>query len=263
MATFEQGFAAVETAAQAAEAAARKLTAAARKLRKAAQEGNIAHLRRDGGELRNALAAASDQIGGAAASWPFSADQETAYLETHFAEELCGAAASDGLTVMPRDEVLVCSPSIIRVTPAERAVRIDGRKRPAIRPSRLVADLHANRQRRSGFRPQQFLEAMFKAFKIIVGRQSAGTSFADRIVTLDDVYRVFTSLPGSGREYTRTDFARDIYLLDSSDVSTTGSGARVSFPASTGARSTGKTFSFVDPAGNLIAYYGIRFSEQP
>lgn len=260
MVTFEQGFAAVETAAQAAEAAVSRLEKAARKLRKAAEEGNIAHLRRDGEQLRHALAETSDRIGDATANWPFSADQEIAYLETHFAEELCGAAAADDLTVMARDDVLVCSPSIIRVTPAERAVRIDGWKRSAIRPSRLVAELHANRQRRSGFLPQRFLEAVFDAFKIIIGR-SADTLLADRIVTLDDVYRVFTSLPGSNRKYTRTDFARDIYLLDRSDVSATKSGARISFPASTGARSD-KTFSFVDPAGNLITYYGIRFSEQ-
>ena len=35
-----------------------------------------------------------------------------------------------------------------------------------------------------------------------------------RVVQLERVYRLFTSLPGSDREYNRTDFTRDLYLLD-------------------------------------------------
>ena len=59
MPTFEQGFAAVETAAEAAEAAAKKLAATARRLRKAAQEGAIGKLRREGEQLADALATAT------------------------------------------------------------------------------------------------------------------------------------------------------------------------------------------------------------
>ena len=44
------------------------------------------------------------------------------------------------------------------------------------------------------------------------------------------VYRLFTSLPGSDREYNRTDFTRDLYLLDRDGPKTTRRGLRVTFP---------------------------------
>ena len=257
--TFEDAFAAVEQAAQAAEAAVRKLATATRRLRKAAQEGNITAIRRDGSQLTSALAATGDAVTVATASWPFAETEEGTFLTERYAGELRSAAAALGLNVTTRDEALVCSPSIIRLLPDERALRIDGKKRAAIRPSRVAADLHANQQRAGGGNPQRFLEALFKAFRIVCGRQPRGTLFdSERLVTLNEIYDVFTSLPGSSRQYTRMDLVRDIYLLDASDVRTTKSGARISFHASTGARSA--TFAFVDRAGNLIPYYGIRFS---
>ncbi len=259
--TLEEGFAAVETAAEAAEAAARELAATARKLRRAAQEGAIAKLRREGAKLTEALATAGHAVSGAAARWPFADAEEEDRLAGSYGEELRAAAAMLGLNVTARDGALVCSPSIIRVLPAERALRIDGRKRIAIRPSKVAADLQANQQRAGGGNPQRFLEALFKAFRIVTGQPRGALFDATRMVVLNDIYHVFTSLPGSSRRYTRMDFVRDLYVLDTSDVKTTRSGARISFHASTGARSAAGTFSFVDRAGNLIPYYGIRFSE--
>ena len=261
MPTFEQGFAAVEAAAEAAEAAAKKLTATARRLRKAAQEGTLAKLRREGEQLTEALAAAGDTVTVAAASWPFAESEEAAYLGERYADELRDAAAAIGLSVTVRDEALVCSPSIIRLLPTERTLQIDGKRRPAMRPSKLAADLHVNQQLRPKGNPQRFLEALYKACKVIRGKTDGPLFDAGRVVPLVEVYAVFTSLPGSSRQYTRTDFARDIYLLDSSGVTHTKSRARVSFPSSTGVKSPTKTFSFVDRDGNLLSYYGVQFTE--
>ena len=41
---------------------------------------------------------------------------------------------------------------------------------------------------------------------------------------LDRIYRLFTSLPGSSREYDRTDFARDLYILDTNGPKRTKQG---------------------------------------
>ena len=262
MPTFEQGFAAVEAAAEAAEAAAKKLATTARRLRKAAQEGAIGKLRREGDQLADALATARETVTGATASWPFAESEETTYLSERYAEELQGEAAAVGLSVSSRDEALVCSPSIIRLLPADRALKIDGKRRAAIRPSRLAADLHAIQQRmrpRSDAQHQRFLEALYKASTVIKGKTSDPLFDATRVVPLAQVYAVFTSLPGTSAQYTRTDFARDIYLLDSSPVTTTRSGSRVSFTSSV-RRSSG-IFSFVDRNGNVIRYYGLQFSE--
>lgn len=262
--TFEQGFAALEAAAAAAEAAARTLAAAARRLRKTAQEGALAKLRRETEQLAAALTAARDRVGGAVTSWPFAEpDEEAAYVRERYAGELQAAAAAIGLNVDARDEALVCSPSIIQVLPTDRALKIDGKKRTAIRPSRLAADLQSMQQRirpKSEAQQQRFLEALYKAYKVIRGNTSEALFKAARVVPLAEVYAVFTSLPGSGAQYTRTDFARDVFLLDSSSsVAATRSGARVKFTDSV-RRSTG-IFSFVDRNGNLIRYYGVQFNE--
>ena len=106
---------------------------------------------------------------------------------------------------------------------------------------------------------QRFLEALYRAFSVIRGKTADPSFGAIRVVSLADVYAVFTSLPGTNKQYTKTDFARDIYLLDSSSVTTTRAGARVSFTGSV-RRSSG-VFSFVDRNGNVIRYYGVQFAE--
>ena len=264
MATFEQGFAAVEASAEKAEEAARKLAATARRLRKIAQEGTLGKLRHETSQLGDALAAASESVKVAATSWPFDESQEPDYLSARYADELCEAAADIGLNVSIRDEAVVCSPSIIRVLPTDRALKIDGKKRAPIRPSKLVSDLRAIQRRmrpKSDAKQRSFLNALYKAFKVLRGPSRDQPLDIGQVVLLADVYSVFTSLPGTSAQYTKTDFARDIYLLDASEITTTNSGARVSFPSSTGGKSSTKMLSFVDGNGNVISYYGVQFTE--
>jgi hypothetical protein len=79
------------------------------------------------------------------------------------------------------------------------------------------------------------------------------------VVPLVDIYGLLTLLPGQAREYSKQEFARDIYLLHRGDVTTTRSGARVSFPISRGVR--GKTLTVIDESGEQRRYYGIRFTQ--
>src|SRR5437879_1747459 len=66
------------------------------------------------------------------------------------------------------------------------------------------------------------------------GRKAAlGRGIAERLV---DIYGLLTLLPGQTREYSRQEFARDIYLLDRSGLTVTRDEQVVSFPASTGTR---------------------------
>ena len=54
---------------------------------------------------------------------------------------------------------------------------------------------------------------------------------------LVDVHRVLTLLPGAARDYTRQEFARDLYLLDQSGVVDVKDGRRMTLPASALTRS--------------------------
>src|SRR6266849_3743123 len=54
------------------------------------------------------------------------------------------------------------------------------------------------------------------------------------IVPLVEIYNLLTLLPGQAKEYARQEFARDLYLLDQSDVTAVRNGAVVSFHAARG-----------------------------
>ena len=262
----EQAFADVENAAAAALKSAAALTKLAKDLQKAAKQGNIAAIKREQGRLGGALDDLSNGVS-AAASWPFGDAEEEARLRDGYAEELREAAAEHGLTMYERDGRLFASPSIVRILHGDRAVRIDRKQVSAIRPSHLAQLLAENQKKQGTYPPERFLEALYEVYADIVrGDETASRLMREkqgRVVSLARVYRLFTSLPGSEREYTNVDFARDLYLLDTSGVTTTKRGAVVSFPASSGTRSpkAGDVFTFVGPDGRDAQYYAVRFTE--
>lgn len=267
MSSFEQAFADTERAAAAAVKAASNLLSVAKQMQKAAQAGNISGLtglRRTAERLENASAITRQEISNVTSAWPFSQEAEEEYLKQSFQDELLAVAEEEQLKMTRRDDRLICFPSIIRVLPSERAVRIDRKKVSNIRPTKLVSVLKDNQQRPNKFRSEAFLEALYRVYQTLVDTNQQGMFAVDNhvgsVVPLARVYALFTSLPGSNREYDQTDFARDLYFLDSSGVKRVRSSATVSFPASTGTRSARGTFSFVSPEGELVTYYGIQFT---
>lgn len=263
----EQAFADVENAADAALKSASALTKLAKDLQKAAKQGNIAAIKREQGRLGGALDDLSNGVSAAVESWPFGDAEEEACIRDGYADELREAAAERGLTLHERDGRLFASPSIVRILHGDRAVRIDRKQVSAIRPSHL-AQLLADIQKKPGRYPAaRFLEALYERYSDIVrGDESASRLMQEKrglVVPLARIYRQFTSLPGSEREYGSTDFARDLYLLDTSGERTTKSGAVVSFSASSGTRSpkAGDVFTFVGPDGRDAQYYAVRFTE--
>jgi len=260
MTTFEEAFSDAENAAASVARAANNLASVAKQMHRAAQDGNIGNIKRSADRLTNAVSLVRQEVDNAARAWPFDDNEEERYLRESYMEELKEVAAQRNLRIYERDGRLISHPSVVRVLPGEKAVRIDRRRVPTIRPTKLAAILLNNQQRRPRFRPETFLEALYKAYLILVGRERSGRLINDRelgpVIPLLRVYEVFTSLPGSNREYDRTDFARDLYFLESSDTRQVKSGARVSFPVSRQA-----ALSFIGPDGELITYYGIQFAE--
>jgi len=80
-----------------------------------------------------------------------------------------------------------------------------------------------------------------------------------RAIPLLDIYELFTMLPGQSRDYSKQEFARDIYLLDSSNVTATKSGAEIRFAASTGTKA-GRVISIIDERGEERKYYAVSFT---
>ena len=265
MGRLEQAFADVEDAAGAALKSANDLGRLARKLQKAAEEGNIAAIKREQDRLDGAMSDLSASASAAACSWPLADADEDACIRDGYADELREAATERGLTLHERDGRLFASPSIVRLLPSERAVRIDRKKSYAIRPSHLAHMLAENQKKPGRYPVAQFLESLHAVYVDIVrGDETASRLMPGkqgRVVPLARIYRLFTSLPGQQREYTNLDFARDLYLLETKGATTTKSGAVVSFHASSGTKRGSDVFTFVGPDGQDAQYYAVRFTE--
>lgn len=261
MEEIEQAFGRAEAAAEAARKAAAGVVSRARAMAKAAQTGDIRGLRRSQDNLGLALRALEDEVDAARCAWEWSEEDEEAYLAGNYAGELRVAAETAGVAFHERDGYLVAYPSLVRVLPADRAVRVDRKNHRTLRPSFLAQFLLKNQQKSSGFPPGRFLETLYTVYEDI-GRGSQRDLAGASVVPLARIYKLLTALPGASRDYDRTDFARDIYTLDSEGPRETRKGFVVSFPASTGTRRRrGDLFSFVAPTGENHEYYGIKFSD--
>ena len=75
------------------------------------------------------------------------------------------------------------------------------------------------------------------------------------------MHRVLTVLPGAARDYTRQEFARDLYLLDQSGVVACKDGRRMTLPASALTRGRGGVLATVTRGGQTKVYAGLAFTE--
>jgi hypothetical protein len=240
------------------DAALKATAAVARELKKAktsAERGQLRDLRR---ALNAAAALAGDAARAAADAGASFAFDEQKHLESgSYAQELLGEAATQGVKMFEADERLLCYPSLIKVLPGDAAVEIDRRRERRLRPSVLVALLAATQTRPPRFRPKPFLESLKSGYDLVRSQKQQRDAAVVRLV---DVWSVLTLLPGQQRDYTRAEFARDLYLLDSSAVETVASGRTLRWHASSGTRGSG-TLTTVAQTGQRQLYWGISFTD--
>lgn len=265
MDSFEQGFRNTERSAGITLESAKVLVNLIKQLQRAAKEGNITNLKKSQQKLAEQMSELQQAVVNARDSWPFDESEEEQYLSDGFATELQQAGTESELQIFERDGRLIVHPAIVRIMSAERAVRVDKRKVSTIRPSYLVDLLIKNQQKPGRFAAGRFLEALHGVYLELVKQDSVNKKIkfeAGPVVQLTRIYKLFTSLPGSSREYSTADFARDLYLLDTSGLTTTKSGVTYSFHASSGTRSSSGQLSFIGPDGSDVRYYGIQFNNK-
>lgn len=257
--SLEDALARTEADADGVLKAASALTAALKKLRAAAQAGNLRELRPTLTAAEHALVAVRQQFANARDGWDF-ADED--YLASGaYVRELLQMAERMQLRIFEGDERLYCYPVLVRLLASDRVVQIDKTRERRLRPTVLVNHLKELQRQPPRFRPEAFLEALFSAYQNLVrqrGKQLANSAPTEELVR---IYDLLTLLPGQAREYSRQEFARDIYLLDRSGVTTTRQGWVVSFPASTGTRSASRTLRAIAEDGREKIYYGIAFAQ--
>lgn len=222
--------------------------------------GNLKDLQVAINDIEKAELTLRQQIANTKASWDFDVDS---YLNSNaFIKEVMATGEQKGVRIFERDDRLYCYPVLIRVVPSERMVRIDKTGEKRLRPTVLVNNLKELQKKPPRFRPEAFLDGLYIAYKKAVQLKGKGLPISGTVISLLEIYELFTLLPGQSKEYSRQEFARDIYLLDRSGVSTTRKGAMVSLPASTGTKISSRTLSIINEKGEEKLYYGISFSDE-
>ena len=240
-----------------ADAAARQLASAlkeAKKVKAAAASGQLRELRSTlDGSVRLAAEAAS-AIRELRDSWTF--DEQAHFASGAYAKEILALAAEQGVQAFESDDRILSYPAIVAVSPADTTVVIDKKKERRTRPSVLVRMLQALQSKPPKFKAQAFLDALAVAYDLVVARSARPGA----TVKLVDVYRVLTVMPGSSREYSKQEFARDIYLLDQTGVVESRDGRTLHLPASALTRGSGVLVT-VTRSGQQKVYAGISFEE--
>jgi hypothetical protein len=245
-----------DTVCKAATAALRSL----KKFRAAAQGGNLRDLQKSLETAEQAIADLKRQFTTAKAGWDF--DEETYLANGDFVSEVLAVAQQTGVHIHERDDRLYCYPSLIRVLPNDRAVIIDKTRERRLRPSVLVQHLQELQNKPVRFKSEAFLESLHEAYSTAVKTRGKERHDTAAIVPLVEIYNLLTLLPGQAKEYSRQEFARDLYLLDQSGVATARSGATVSFHAARGNEATSKIIPIVTKTGQAKTYYGISFTQE-
>ncbi len=253
--TVEATLAATERQAEAALRLAGAATTQLRKARAAAKSGQIRDMRRAFSAAESVAAELTASV--VALRDSFDIDEQAYLSSGDFTKELLAAAEAAGVAMFEEDDRLMCYPSLLRVLAADVSVEIDKVRERRIRPSALVAQLAAAQERAPRFKPELFLDSVRGAYELAVAR--AGEN-PDAVVRLVDVWSVLTLLPGQAREYSKQEFARDLYLLDQSGVTaTTRSARQLRWSASTGTKGAG-VLTTVARSGQRQRYWGVSFT---
>jgi len=256
--SLERALSKTESDVDAALKAANLVVTSLKKLRVAINKGSLRELKKIIESIEQALSALKQQFENTKDGWNFDIDS---YISSRdFPNEIAEIARSLGVKIIEQDERLYCYPFLIRILPSELAVQIDKTKEKRLRPSTLVNHLKTLQNKPVRFKPEAFLESLFMAYETLIksrGKDQVGKSI---VIPLLDIYRLLTLLPGQAKEYSRQEFARDVYLLDQSSVTITKKNLVLNLPASTGTKSTMNTIRVITQEGQEKKYYGISFT---
>jgi hypothetical protein len=256
--TFEATLSATE---REVDGALRTATVTVRELKRALAAARTGQVR----DLRKALSAAQAAAAGLAENSRALADgfdfDEQAYLSSGaYVKELLAEAEARGLAIVEDDDRLLCYPSLLRVVPGDAAIEIDKVRDRRLRPSVLVSALARAQERGARFRAETFLDSVRSAYELLV---ASGGKQGDAVVRLVDIWSVLTMLPGQRGQYSKQEFARDLYLLDQSGVTDTPRSPRtLRWAASTGTKGSG-TLVTVARNGQQQRYWGVSFAAGP
>jgi len=245
-----------QAGAEASSRVAANVTSELKRARTAAASGQVRDLRKALDAATSLTADLAEQLAKVRAA--YDVDEADLLASGAYTKELMAAAAEAGLAMFEEDDRLLCYPSLIRVLPGELAIEVDRRRERRLRPTIVVDLLTRTQQAGAKAKPEPFIASLLAAYDFVVAAQGKTAGAVVRVV---EVYAVLTLLPGQSKDYTKQEFARDLYLLDRSGVSTVGNPRRrLRWAASTGTKQAG-VLTTVAASGQQQRYWGIAFEE--
>lgn len=239
----------------------KKLVSALGAASKSSAHGDLVALRRALKDAGEALQVAQLDVSSAASAWNFDEEAEQAYFRGgSFTAELTAEAVASGLRLQEDDGQLMCYPVTLRIDASRRLVLIDKKPYKFTRPSILAAHLKDVQRRPPRFKAPAFIESLYSAWDYARHLDVSGHGLASG-VRVDRVYAALTVAPGASKEYSKQEFGRDLYLLESSEVETTKKGARIHFSRATGTKGGAGVISVVGEDGRPVLYSSIEFAE--
>lgn len=254
----EQDLAQTQADAEAALTRAKEVTRSLQRLRHAAQQGVLK-------ELPRALEAAEQALAGLQQSLAETRQQcryDTPgyWDEAGYVNELLAAAAQLGVEVHRQDDRLYCHPSLVRILSGDLVAVIDKARDKRLRPTVLVERLRQLQSQPVRFRSDAFLESLSQAYTVASRDRSRKGRGEGAVLPLAEIYELLTLLPGQAREYSRHEFARDLYLLDESGVRATRAGRTAHLHPARGTEPERRVFATVAKDGRLLRYFGLSFA---
>lgn len=258
--SMEDALASLERQVDRAQASAGQLQRGLKLLGRASKDGDLSAIRKlldDQSDLNQAV---RSDVEGLKEAWRYSQEEERAFLDSgRYIAELSDVAAQQRVSAVQQDGALLCYPVVVRVDAPRRAVTVDRKLVRAIRPTAVVSRLSLLQRKPVRGKPALFLEALYRAWQYARHRDSQGKLLPSD-VRVNELYDVFTVAPGSGAEYSRQEFGRDLYLLERSDVRVTRNGQRLRFSRSTGAKDRAASIVVVGEDGQQITYSSVSFA---
>lgn len=254
-ASLERALRAVEADADAALKALAATVRAAKRARGAAMTGQVRDLQQAMDSAVDLARQATQAVETLRGGWTF--DVAGWLASGGYAKELLATAAEAGVKAYESDDRILCYPAVVQVSASDATVAVDKKKDRRIRPTVVVRALGTLQQRPPTFKAEAFIESLAAAYQLVVADKRLRPGAPARLV---DVHKVLTLLPGASRDYTRQEFARDLYLLDQSGRVDTKDGLRMTLPASAMTRGSG-VLTTVTRSGQTKLYVGVAFAE--
>jgi hypothetical protein len=254
---FEQSLNTLDERLQEIQKVSKAVGSAVGRARTAAKLGRAIDIARLLDDIAKRIREADAAADGLSGCWRFDT---SAYLsDGRFVDDLKAAAAQTGLELFQHDGRIYCFPLLLRVDPKATAIKIGRRMERRIRPSELARVLAATQKRPHTFREPQFLELLYRAWRLLAGAdwRESGTPPA---ISLADIHETLTLLPG--RDYPIEEFARDLLLLDRRPDLRTRDGCRFEFSSSTSSKGPRKRLVVYDELGVEHIYILIRFVKE-